>query len=452
MRIDDRLLLIFASLRKRWLLGGDPGPCQERLLRRLVRGCANTAFGQEHGFSSLRSAKQYLQRIPPQNYDDLRPSIEAIRAGRRDVLFPGKPVCFASTTGTEGRAKLIPLNRPLLGSTRRAAVDAALFGGLSRGSMAWRRGKVLYIGPRKGKRQGEWMVYSEGTAYAYLQARPLTARFLPVYDALPVFGQPQDWAALAELARRNPITGVAGNPLEIAGFAQATGMVLPGVEIVFNCGFWVEDHLHIYREAFPNAEVVDHYGTNEGAFGLPVSPGTFLLNCRRIFFSFVPLEGGDEAVGLEDLEMGRKFRLLVTTPGGLWNYRTGDVVMPVSLRPPVVALCGRGSRILSLAGEAVTENEVVSAVRRAGLQSADYAVAQADRGYVLYLHEGSIDPVAVDGHLRRLNQAYDRLRQSGRIEVLRVCRATLGPDPAGKPVRIVVGRADFPKPKEATVP
>ena len=232
MRIDDRAFLILASLRKRWLVDGNPGGCQERLLRRMVRRSVNTAFGKEHGFASVRSAKEYLRRIPPRSYDDLRPSIEAILAGRRDVLFPDRPVCFASTTGTEGLAKLIPLNRPQLGSTRRAAVDAALLGGLGRGSMAWRRGKILYIGPRKGKRQGEWTVYSEGTAYAYLQARPLTARFVPAYDALPAFDEPHDWPALAELARRYPITAVAGNPLEIAGFVRATGMVLPGVEIV----------------------------------------------------------------------------------------------------------------------------------------------------------------------------------------------------------------------------
>jgi hypothetical protein len=452
MRIDDQLLLSFARYRKRRLFGCDAAACQQRLLRHLIPRSARTAFGREYGFSSIRSADEFLDRVPPQSYDDLRPKIEEVLDGRRDVLFPGRPLCFAETTGTEGNAKLIPLNRSQLGSTRRSAIDAALLGGLSLGSMAWQRGKTLYIGPRKARTQGAWEVYAEGTAFAYLQARPLTARFVPKYEDLPNHDESQDWSTLGKLVQRHRITAVAGNPLESVAFARATGIVLPGVKIVFNCGYWAEDLRHVYGEAFPKAEVVDVYGSNEGTFGLPAAPGQFLLNYRRVFFSFMPLAGTQQAVGIDHIEPGRKYRLLVTTPGGLWNYRTGDVVAPISLHPALVRLCGRGTRILSLAGEAVTEDEVVTAVRTAGFRGADYLVGPAEDGYVLFYDKGSIDAGAVDRELRQLNPAYDRLRQSGALKPIRLCRALIDPAPRGKPARIATRADSLPKPKEATIP
>lgn len=439
MSISDRLLMALAAARKRRLLDADPVARQDRLLGKLLRRGTRTVFGRRFDFGSIRSARDFLGCVPPQGPAELKESVDAILAEERDVLFPGRPVCFGATSGTEGEAKLVPLNRAQLRAMRASAIDAALLGGLARGSLAWHRGKTLYIGPRKGRPLGRWMVYREGTAFAYLQSRPCLARFVPQYESLPGPDEPQDWPFLARLAQEHAITAVAGNPLEIAEFLRATGIVLPGVQVVFNCGYWAIDHQDAFAVAMPNATLVDVYSSNEGTFGLPIEPGLFLLNYRRVFFSFLPMEGEGEAIGLADVTPRRKYRLCVTTPGGLWNYLTGDAVSLVSLRPPVLRLCGRADRALSLAGEQITEDEVVAAVRASGFRGLDYALAAAEDGYLLYTGRETADPGEVDRRLRQLNPDYDRLRAGGRLGPLRVCPRSLGTG-EGMSVRPCVGR------------
>jgi len=440
MAIQNRFLLAFAATRNWHLLNADPLLSQKKLLLRLVKRSSQTAFGKAHDFSSIRTSRDFLERVSPKSYDDFRPSIEAIIAGEDDVLFPGKPECFGMTSGTDGMPKLIPLNRAILRRTRSAAFDAALLGGLVHGSLSWKHGKTLYIGPRKGRPLGQWTVYAEGTAFAYLQ--PFSSRFVPSYQDLPEQGDSPNFTWFADLVRRYRITVIAGNPIEIVAFVLATGIVLPDVQIVFNCGYWAMDHAHIYESAFPNATVVDVYSSNEGTYGLPQSTGVFLLNYRRVFFTFLPLDKEDQIAELESVALNQKYRLCVTTPGGLWNYRTGDVVSFINRRPPVIRLHGRDSRSLLLEGDWLTEDEIVAAVRRTRIQSLKYFLTsesdseQNRRGYILYLDGEIADAEAVDRHLCELNSTYARLRASAHLEPLTVCQTSNTTSVRAKPARI----------------
>ena len=436
--LENYLLLRLAVFRRSQLLNSDPFSQQEHVLRRLLKSSEHTEFGRSHGFSSIHSSRQFLDNIPPMSNEDLRPKIDRILEGRRNVLFPGVPKCFGITTGSEGEAKLIPLNKTLLRSTRRAAIDAALLGSVQRGSLSWHSGKTLYIGPRKGRLVDSWNVFSEGTAFVYLQARLLRARFVPGYNDLPGPQENNDSDFLKACIDRYPIRSLAGNPLEIVGFAESTQTIMPDVEIVMNCGYWAADHQHVYERTFPNATVVDVYGSNEGIWGLPVSSGKFLLNYSRVFFSFLPLDGGHTAVGLENIEIGRKYKLCVTTPGGLWNYLTGDVVSFENVRPPLFVLCGRFSRTLLLEGDWLTENEVVGAVRKSAWYGLDYYLSLQDNRCVLYVDGAKPNAETVDRNLCQINTAYRSLRTSGKLAAVAVRQTHIFRRDRAKPVRIKI--------------
>jgi hypothetical protein len=440
MTIENRFLLALATTRKWRLLKADPLASQKKLLLRLVKRSLQTAFGKEHDFASIQTTQDFLERVPSKSYDGFRTSIEAIIAGEEDVLFQGKPDCFGITSGTDGMPKLIPLNRALLRTTRSAAVDAAILGGLQHGSLSWQHGKTLYIGPRKGQSLGQWTLYAEGTPFAYLQA--FRSRFVPTYKDLPEQEDTPNFNWLADLARAHRVTAIAGNPIEIVAFAFATGIVLPDVQIVFNCGYWAVDHAPLYQSAFPNATVVDVYGSNEGIYGLPHSPGVFLLNYRRVFFTFLPMDREDRIADLGTVALNQKCRLCITTPGGLWNYQTGDVVSLISLSPPVIRLHGRDSRSLDLGGSWLTEDEVVRAVRETGILNLKYFLTsenhseQNRNGYVLSLDGEAGGVEAMDRHLCELNSGYARLRASGHLAPLRVCQTSITLPIREKPARI----------------
>jgi hypothetical protein len=440
MAIENWFLLALAATREQQLLNADPLTSQKKLLLRLVKRSAQTAFGKAHDFTSIRTSRDFLERVSPKSYNDFKTNIEAIIAGEQNVLFPGKPECFGMTSGTDGIPKLIPLNRALLRSTRSGAFDAALLGGLLHGSLSWRRGKTLYIGPRKGQPLGKWTAYAEGTPFAYLQ--PFRSRFVPAYEDLPEREDTPNFTWFADLVRRHRVTVIAGNPIEIGAFVLATGIVLPDVQIVFNCGYWAMDHAHLYKSAFPNATVVDVYGSNEGSYGLPRSAGVFLLNYRRVFFTFLPIDKEDQIEELGSVALNQKYRLCVTTPGGLWNYRTGDVVSFISLRPPVIRFHGRDSRSLALEDDWLTEDEIVCAVRKSGIRSLRYFLTpecdskQNRRGYILCIEGETADAEVVDRHLCELNSTYARLRASAHLGPLTVCQTSITTPVRAKPARI----------------
>lgn len=439
MTFDNWFLVALAAMRKRQLLNADPLVSQKNLLLRLVKGSLRTSFGRAHDFGSIRSSRDFWERVPPRFYDSFRPDIEAIIAGEGDVLFPGKPVCFGMTSGTEGMPKLIPLNHAILKSTRSSALDAALLGGLMHSCLPWKHG-ILYIGPRKGQPFGNWTVYTEGTAFAYLQ--PFRWSFIPAYEDLPEEEESLDFSFYANLAHRHRITVIAGNPIEIAAFVHATGIALPEVQIVFNCGYWAMDHAHLYESAFPNAMVVDVYGSNEGVYGLPQSPGVFLLNYRRVFFTFLPVDREDRVAELGSVVLNQKYKLCVTTPGGLWNYQTGDVISFITSKPPVIRLHGRDSRSVEQEDNWLTEDEVVVAVRKSGIRGLKYFLTlESDsernrRGYSLYVDGEAADAETVDRQLRELNSIYARMRASGHLGPLTMRQGPMATPIRAKPTRI----------------
>src|SRR5690606_13897095 len=102
---------------------------QQRLFTELIRKASNTDFGKTHGFSAIRSHEDYVRHVPVRDYEALRPFIDKVTAGRPDVLWPGRPLYLAKTSGTTSGVKYIPITRDSIpnhvNSARRALFNAA---------------------------------------------------------------------------------------------------------------------------------------------------------------------------------------------------------------------------------------------------------------------------------------------------------------------------------------
>jgi hypothetical protein len=85
-----------------------PREAQARLLRTLLRDNADTVFGRQHGFGDLTPA-EYARRVPVRDYEALRPYVARVIAGEPRVLTAEAPFTFASTSGTTGEPKLVPV-------------------------------------------------------------------------------------------------------------------------------------------------------------------------------------------------------------------------------------------------------------------------------------------------------------------------------------------------------
>ena len=81
---------------------------RKRLFRTLERNAA-TAFGKARNFLQIDTIDAYRSQVPIQTWDDVAPFVERMVAGEENVLVDEHVFFYATTSGTTGRRKLIPV-------------------------------------------------------------------------------------------------------------------------------------------------------------------------------------------------------------------------------------------------------------------------------------------------------------------------------------------------------
>jgi hypothetical protein len=122
-----------------------PLAMQEQVFRHLIRQGADTAFGREHGFDSIRNHSDFVRQVPVRDYEQLRPFVDRVVAGEQDVLWPGRPQYFAKTSGTTSGTKYIPLTRESIPTHINSARNAMMCYVAETGDASVFDGKVMFI-------------------------------------------------------------------------------------------------------------------------------------------------------------------------------------------------------------------------------------------------------------------------------------------------------------------
>ena len=109
------------ELRKLNAASKDPRKAQEQTLRNMLTLSKDTVYGREHHFAEILDCKtdtelyaRYQQYVHKQDYEKLRPYVNRTKEGAADILFPGHPVMYATTSGTTAEPKWIPITRHYL--------------------------------------------------------------------------------------------------------------------------------------------------------------------------------------------------------------------------------------------------------------------------------------------------------------------------------------------------
>ena len=89
---------------------------QEVTLRRILEYAKDCEWGKAHNFEKILAAKNadelfklWQENVKPQDYEDLREYVERHKNGEENILFPGKPMMYATTSGTTKEPKWIPI-------------------------------------------------------------------------------------------------------------------------------------------------------------------------------------------------------------------------------------------------------------------------------------------------------------------------------------------------------
>ena len=72
---------------------------QQKVFNALISQAKNTLFGKNHNFEKIKSYEDFKKEVPVRDYEALKPYVEKVVAGESDILWKGKPLYFAKTSG-----------------------------------------------------------------------------------------------------------------------------------------------------------------------------------------------------------------------------------------------------------------------------------------------------------------------------------------------------------------
>tara|TARA_R110001592_G_scaffold151417_1_gene377929 strand:+ start:42838 stop:44334 length:1497 start_codon:yes stop_codon:yes gene_type:complete len=357
----------------------NPIKTQEKVFKKLISSAKNTAFGKDHDFSSIKNYSDFKNRVKVQDYEGLRPYVDRIVAGEKDVLWKGKPIYFAKTSGTTSGAKYIPITKESMPTHIKAAKNALLFYIAEKKDASFVNGKMIFLqgSPVLETKNGIQLGRLSGIVAHYVPKYLLKNR-LPSWETNCI----EDWDtkvnAIVEETVDENMSVISGIPSWVQMYfeklIEKTGK--PIAEIFPNFNFFVYGGVNFepYKNKFKSLigkkiDYVELYPASEGFIAYQDSqtePGMLLQLNSGIFYEFIPAtEFYDEnptRTSLKEVKIGVNYVIILNTNAGLWGYNIGDTVEFTSTKPYRIKVTGRIKHFISAFGEHVIGKEVEKAL------------------------------------------------------------------------------------------
>lgn len=427
----------------------DPAAVQEAALLRLVAAARDTEFGLAHGFARIRSVAEYQAQVPVRDYAQHRPWLERAAAGESSVVWPGHCRDWVKTSGTTSGDKLIPVTPEAFAAHRRGGWDALVQAASRVGGGVLMGGPMLFLG-------GSTALRPLGPAGRVGDLSGLAASRLPWgfrgrYSPGLACAGITDWeerlAAIAALAATQDLRLLSGMPSwlvilfeRVARHCEAAGRRLrdlgqlwPELRVLIHGGVAFGPYAQVFEEWLGGRlERVEVYPASEGfvAVQTEASGGLTLMLDYGIFYEFVPIEDLGQATPrrhtIAEVELGRPYAVVMSTPAGLWSYVLGDTVRFTARDPLRLAITGRTRHYVNAFGENVIVEEVeralVRACRRTDAEAVEFTVAPVfpsaaePRGGHEWLIEFRVPPVEPDDFARILDETLSSLNTDYRTK------------------------------------
>ena len=147
MSIKSVAAILFAKIihKKTLKWASTPIETQRKVFLDLIRQAENTQFGKDHNFSKIKTFDDFAAQVPIRDYEALRQYVDKVVKGESDILWKGKPLYFAKTSGTTSGAKYIPLTKESMPFHIKAARNAILSYIHETGKANFVDGKMIFL-------------------------------------------------------------------------------------------------------------------------------------------------------------------------------------------------------------------------------------------------------------------------------------------------------------------
>ena len=459
MSIKSLAAQLFAKIihnkTQKW--ASNPVATQQKVLEDLIRQAKNTQFGQDHHFSQIKTTVDFAKHVPIRDYEELKPYVDRVVQGEENILWKGKPIYFAKTSGTTSGAKYIPLTKESMPFHIQAARNAILNYIHETGKSDFVNGKMIFL-------QGS-PILEEKNGIQLGRLSGIVAHFVPKYlqkNRLPSWKTNciEDWEtkvdAIVEETIHEDMAVISGIPSWVQMYfekLQQKGRKPVG-EIFKNFNLFIYGGVNFepYRAKFENligrkVDAIELFPASEGFFAYQDSQkekGMLLLLNSGIFYEFVKSEEffnpNPKRYTIGEVELHVNYVLIISTNAGLWAYNIGDTVQFTSLKPYRVIVSGRIKHYISAFGEHVIGKEVEHALQEAMVNTTirvnEFTVApQIAPETGLPYHEWFIEfesepnnldefALAIDNAMRKQNVYYDDLIVGKVLQTVKITKVS----------------------------
>lgn len=412
----------------------NPIETQENVFQDLISSSTSTQFGKDHDFISINSHKDFVKRVPVRDYEDLKPYIERVVLGEEDILWKGKPIYFAKTSGTTSGAKYIPITKESMPTHVEAARNAILLYIAETGNAKFVDGKMIFLqgSPILEKKHGIQLGRLSGIVAHYVP-KYLQKNRMPSWETNCI----EDWEtkvdAIVEETLLENMTIISGIPSWVQMYfekiQEKTGKKVGDVFKNFNLFIFGGVNYEPYRAKFENligrkVDSIELFPASEGFFAYQdkqSEKGMLLQLNSGVFYEFIKADDffnkNAKRLTIKDVELGVNYVMIVSTNAGLWAYNVGDTVEFTSTKPYRVIVSGRIKHFISAFGEHVIGKEVEQALQEALIDSiaevSEFTVApQINPEFGLPFHEWFIEferePSNIEAFSKKIDESLQK--------------------------------------------
>lgn len=426
---------------------------QNSIFKELIKLAKHTEFGKDHGFNSITSYEDFKKQVPVRDYEQIKGYIEKIKEGKQNILWKGKPVYFAKTSGTTSGVKYIPISGDSISNHIDTARNALLCYIAQKGNAEFTKGKMIFLsGSPELDRVGGVPTGRLSGIVNHHVPKYLRANQLPGYETNCI----EDWETkldkIVEETIDKDMTLISGIPpwmqMYFDRLTERTGKkikdIFPNFSLMVYGGVNFEPYkAKLFDSIGKQVDCIETFPASEGFFAFQdtiENKGLLLNTDAGIFYEFVAageMENENPVrINLSDVKVGENYALIINSNAGLWGYNIGDTIKFVSTNPYRIIITGRIKHYISAFGEHVIGEEVEYALMKAAneesIKITEFTVApKVQQGNEKSYHEwfvefenipANIDAFAqkIDSNLRGKNVYYDDLIAGNILERLHI--------------------------------
>ncbi|HSB93297.1 MAG TPA: GH3 auxin-responsive promoter family protein [Flavitalea sp.] len=426
---------------------------QEKILQELLKGGKVTEFGKEHSLGKIKTYEEFREAVPIRDYEEFKPYIEKVKEGKQNILWKGKPIYFAKTSGTTSGVKYIPISKDSISNHINSARNALLCYIAESGNSQFTNGKMIFLSgsPELERVGGVPTGRLSGIVNHHIPSY-LRNNQLPSYETNCI----EDWETkldkIVEETLKQDMTLISGIPPWMQMYfdrlnnltGKKIGDLFPNFSVMVHGGVNFQPYkAKLFESIGKPIANIQTFPASEGFMAFQDSQeveGLLLNTDSGIFFEFVKageiFDKNPARISLKDVQVGENYALIINNNAGLWGYNIGDTVKFLSVDPYRLVVTGRIKHFISAFGEHVIGEEVeyslLKAAREEGVQITEFTVApfissNEEKSFHEWFIEFEHAPTdlasfasRVDNNLREKNIYYDDLITGNILQPLKI--------------------------------